>query len=176
MYLWNAYAGYRAKRFGTISGTFGENGNTTVKRFGGTTASEQYDPFRDLSVPSSSSTAKFIWVGTGTTEPTLLDYSIPNKCAYSSSGMHVASVTNGSVEYDEKTNTYSKTSVELIKNAGSDPVTISEIYIVYSTTNFSNTNTVWYKKLLEKPITVESGKYLEITFTSKVKDGNIIDS
>ena len=176
MYLWNAYAGYNYKKYGSIQGTYGKKGNTVSKRLGGTNATaDPYDPFSNFGVPASNSSAKFIWVGTGTEAPNISDYTIPNKCAYSTSGINVASVTNGAVEYDENTNTFSKTSVTLIKNAGSEPVTVSEVYIISSATSFGSTGNVWYKKLLDQPITVEPNKYLEIAFTSRVKDGTIIE-
>lgn len=173
MLLHNAYAGFnylKADRV-AISGTYGEKGNSVVKDInGGTSSTNFFTPLINFHKPTSStSTFTFMWVGTGTDEPQLLDYAIPNRCEYSESGLYVANATNGNIEYNAEEDKLTRTNITLIHNNGTEDVVITEVYLVKSTTKFYGT--VFYKELLETPITLGAGKYLEITFTGEIKDG-----
>lgn len=172
MFLHNAYAGFNYTQIGgSINGTYGEKGNTTTKYLNGNNTTSKFSPLQNFSVPASNSTGCFMWIGTGTTKPQLLDYTIPNKCPYSTSGLYVANVSNGNIIYDAENNKFTRTNITLIHNNGTNDVIVTEIYLVSASTSLSGSQTVWYKELLETPITVGAGKYLEISFTGELKDG-----
>lgn len=173
MFLHNAYAGFNYAELGvSVNGTYGEKGNTVTKYFNGNNGNtNKFSPLQNFGVPKSNATATFMWVGTGTTEPQLLDCTIPNKCPYSESGLYVANASNGNVVYDAENNKFTRTNTTLIHNNGTTDVIVTEIYLVSTSTSFSGSQIVWYKELLDTSITVGAGKYLEISFTGEIKDG-----
>lgn len=173
MYLWNAYAGYNYHLTReAMSGEYGVKGNTMVKKNNGNTATNSaFYPMVKFSMPSSNTSGIFMWGGTGTEESSLLDYAIPNKCEYSATaGLSVSSVINGNIVYDETTETFNKTDITVLRNNGTEDITITEIYLVSTSLNSFSSAIVYYKELLTEPITIGAGKYLEISFTSSVLD------
>lgn len=175
MFLRNAYAMHRFKSLGTsVSGTYGEAGNTVMKSMTGKTSTFNSDGlFRNLEMPKAGYTMFYLWVGTGTDEPQFDDYNIPNAIAMSETeGFTVASVSNEPVTFDATTNTFIKISKELLRNNTTEDVVVTELYFISSNTKFNyEYNCLFYKELLDTPITVGAGKYLEVTFIRRLKDG-----
>jgi hypothetical protein len=175
MFLRNAYATHRFNSLGaSISGTYGEAGNTVVKLMTGKTSSGYNKGlFRSLEMPNAGYVMFYLWVGTGTDEPQFDDYNIPNAIAMSETkGFTVASVSNEAVTFDATTNTFIKISKELLRNNTTEDVVVTELYLIDSNTRFNyEYNCLFYKELLDTPITVGAGKYLEVTFIRRLKDG-----
>lgn len=176
MFLHNAYAGFNYQKADrvAIAGTYGEKGNSTTKQLNNiVSSSTRFSPLMSFSKPSNTSVTTFMWVGTGTDEPQLLDYTIPNRCEYSESGLYVANVTNGDIEYSSEEEKLTRTNTTLLHNNGADDIVITEVYLVNCSSKFSGT--VFYKELLKDangdlaPVTIPAGKYLEISFTGVVE-------
>jgi hypothetical protein len=173
MYVWNYYASlnYLLTQSEPVDNGYGEKGSTRVKTFSGSLTNKSIYPLIKFSVPTNSTSTFFLWVGTGTEEPNLLDYDIPNKCNYSETdGLSVASVSNDNVVYDETTNSYQRTSRTVLRNNGTEDITVTEVYLLNANARIQTNSTLYYKALLPKEITIGAGKYLELTLVRSFDD------